>query len=236
MITQSLVALMMASLVSGQMPGTVSATPGGGAGSPSATLVVPAGTTVALTLMTPIQSRTTKVGDTVRAVVAFPVTVGAATAIPAGTYVEGMVNAMSTHGPSVKIHFIRMLFANGYSVPLDAMNTQAAVEWPGVPDIGAQRVGNLAWGGGPPVGLTRQEQVNPTNPTLPPLPDEGPSKAAIIGGGIAGAAALVVLSVVATHHRGSANFVMFDNGWQFQMVLATPLTLDAARVQATAAP
>ncbi|HEY1808815.1 MAG TPA: hypothetical protein VGG42_09650, partial [Acidobacteriaceae bacterium] len=150
MITQWAVALMAASLVGGQMPGTAGGTAtgiGGAAGSQS--LVVPAGTGIALTLVTPIQSKTTKVGDTVRAVVAFPVTVGAQVAIPAGTYVEGMVNTVSAHGPSVTIHFTRMLFANGYSVPLDAMNTQAAVEWPGEVPAGPQRAGNLAWGAPP---------------------------------------------------------------------------------------
>jgi hypothetical protein len=243
MITQWTAALMVASLVGGQAPGVVAANVpngtasgapselarGAGNGAGSESLVVPTGTSVALTLMTPIQSKATKVGDTVRAVVAFPVTVGTRVAIPAGTYVEGLVNAVAVHGPSVKIHFTRMLFANGYSVPLDAMNTQASVEWPGA---GPQRVGELAWDSGPPVSTTRAEETNPTNPTLPPLPQEGPSKGAIIGASIGGLAALVVLSVVMTHHRGGANYVLFDNGWQFQMVLATPLTLDASRVAA----
>ena len=57
----------------------------------AATITVPAGTVVPLTLVSPIKSKSTKVGDAVRAVVAFPVTVGAQIAIPAGTYVEGVV-------------------------------------------------------------------------------------------------------------------------------------------------
>jgi hypothetical protein len=236
MITQWTVALMMASLVGGQMPGTVPAAPSGiGNAAGSDTLVVPAGTTVALTLMSPIQSKTTKVGDSVRAVVAFPVTVGAQVAIPAGTYVEGMVNAVATHGPSVKIHFTRMLFANGYSVPLDAMNSQALVEWPDAVPGEPQRVGELAWGSAPPVGITRVEETNPTNPTLPPLPQVGPSKAAVIGASIGGMAAIMVVSLLVWHHRGG-NYLLFDSGWQFQMALATPLTLDLSRVNAVKTP
>ncbi|HEX3662841.1 MAG TPA: TrbI/VirB10 family protein [Acidobacteriaceae bacterium] len=234
MITQCTVALMVASLMGGQVasappagvPSGASSEVGSAAGTGS--LVVPAGTPVPLTLVTAIQSKTTKVGDTVRAVVAFPVTVGAQVAIPAGTYVEGMVNAVSAHGPSVQIHFTRMLFANGYSVPLDAMNTQAAMEWPDVP----QRVGDLAWGGAPPVGGMQVDQADPTNPTLPPLPQEGPSKAAVIGGVMGGMAAIVVVSVLTMRRRGSGNYVLFDGGWQFQMTLTTPLTLDTARLPA----
>lgn len=229
-MTQWAVALVAASLVGGQMPGgAVPGAPASGAG----TLVVPAGTTLALTLMTPIQSQATKVGTTVRAVVAFPVTIGAQVAIPAGTYVEGLVNAVDQHGPSVKIHFTRMLFANGYSVPLDALNTHAQVEWPGVGgDAGPQRVGELAWGAAPPAGWAQNAETSPTNPTLPPLPQVGPSKGAIIGASLGGVAAVVLVTVLTTRHRGSGNHVLFDNGWQFQMVLDTPLTLDAARVAA----
>ncbi len=232
MITQWTVALMMASLVGGQMPGAPAGSASNGPTSAlaSGSLVVPAGTSIALTLVTPIQSKATKVGDSVRAVVAFPVTVGTAVAIPAGTYVEGMVNAVAAHGPSVKIHFTRMLFANGYSVPLDAMNTQAEVAWP-TEISGPQRVGELAWDSGPPVGVTR-EQTNPTNPTLPPLPQMGPSKGAIIGASLGGVAAVVLIAVLTTHRHGGGNFVLFDGGWQFQMVLATPVTLDMARVSA----
>ncbi|HZZ40914.1 MAG TPA: hypothetical protein VFE06_17385 [Acidobacteriaceae bacterium] len=231
MITQWTVALMMASMVGGQVPGAPAASAPNGAPSAvgSGSLVVPAATAIALTLVTPIQSKATKVGDSVRAVVAFPVTVGTVVAIPAGTYVEGMVNAVAAHGPSVKIHFTRMLFANGYSVPLDAMNTQAEVKWPnGI--SGPQRVGELAWGGGPPVSV-RSDQTSPTNPTLPPLPQEGPSKGPIIAASIGGVAAVILIGVLTRHH-GGANAVLFDGGWQFQMVLATPLTLDAARVSA----
>jgi hypothetical protein len=143
-----------------------------------------------------------------------------------------MVNAVKAHGPSVEIHFTRMLFANGYSVPLDAVNTQAAVEWPVLPGPAAQRVGELAWGSAPP--LVRAAQTEPTNPTLPPLPDAGPSKGAIIGAAVGGTAAIILIAALTSAHHRSANFVMFDSGWQFQMALATPLTLDAARVQAAA--
>jgi hypothetical protein len=42
--------------------------------------------------------------------------------------------------------------------------------------------------------------------------------------------------LVLAHHRGnSTDFVLFDAGWQFQMVLDSPVTLDPAQVAAAAA-
>jgi hypothetical protein len=85
------------------------------------------------------------------------------------------------------------------------------------------------------VGITRVEETNPTNPTLPPLPQVGPSKAAVIGASIGGMAAIMVVSLLVWHHRGG-NYLLFDSGWQFQMALATPLTLDLSRVNAVKTP
>jgi hypothetical protein len=56
----------------------------------------------------------------------------------------------------------------------------------------------------------------------------------IIGATFGGVGVLVVLGVISHHHHGNADYLLFDNGWQFQMVLQTPLSLDAARVAAAA--
>jgi hypothetical protein len=38
------------------------------------------------------------------------------------------------------------------------------------------------------------------------------------------------------HHRAnSTDFVLYDSGWQFQVVLDSPVTLDEAQVSAAAA-
>lgn len=68
----------------------------------TAAIDVPAGTKVQLNLVNPIMSLSTKPGDTVRAVVAFPVTVGNHVAIPAGTFVEGQFLSATTN-PTTKV-------------------------------------------------------------------------------------------------------------------------------------
>jgi type IV secretion system protein VirB10 len=199
---------------------------------------LPAGTSVPLSLMNSIKSKSTKPGDQVRAVVAFPVTVGSRLAIPAGTFAEGTVTQVSARptanqAPTVRIHFTRLLFTNGYSVTLNAENTQAfllrdddrnstveVAELTPPPLPGS----HFALGGG-------QSQPLP----YPPLPQVGPPKAVVIGAvGGAFAALFVGLLVWSRHHANNYNFVVFDVGWQFQMVLDSQVELDAAQIPATA--
>ncbi len=205
----------------------------------ASTILVPQGTSVPLTLVSPIKSKSTKPGDTVRAVVAFPVTVGTQLAIPAGTYVEGMVTAVTaraphTHLPSVQIHFTRLLFANGYSVPLDAANTDARMTLP-ITDPRATYELAFAGDGAPFLG-EGFVAAGQTTPTPPPLPSVGPNPA-VVSGAIAGGfvAILITILTVSHHNVKNTDFLLFDNGWQFQMVLNSPLTLDAGKVAAASA-
>ena len=103
MFVQSITALMIASLTMAQTPlpaapdssapaaQVAPATSGQNALPTSQAITVPTGTAVQLTLMSAVKSKSTKAGDKVRAVVAFPVTIGTALAIPAGTFVDGDV-------------------------------------------------------------------------------------------------------------------------------------------------
>lgn len=205
-----------------------------------AQITVPQGTTVALTLLSPIRSKTTKPGDAVRAVVAFPVTVGTQVAIPAGTYVQGTIESVAAHpghghSPNVKIHFTSLLFANGYLVSLDAINTDALLM---IPKAASEPTYELADArdGTPTIGkFAAAGQSSPTPPPLPPLPQVGPSRGALIGTSIGISAATLAAALIWAHHRAkSLDYVVFDSGWQFTMVLSQPVTLEAAQVAAAA--
>jgi hypothetical protein len=252
-VTLPLVVISIVSLASAEVPRPVAQS----YGSPSrenfpqaapvgASITVPQGTKIPLTLVTPIKAKSTKPGDTVRAVVAFPVTIGTQIAIPAGTYVEGVVNSVSTKAkktklPAVEIHFTRLLYANGYSVTLDAASMQA---WMALPDAALSSTYQLAdaSGGAPYLGPDFMGAAEITDgfigqSTPPPPPSPGPSPA-LIGGIAAGATVGAVVMVVALSHRKSnADYILFDNGWQFQMSLNAPLNLDVAQVaRASATP
>ena len=219
--------LLIASLCAAQTP-TASPTR-------SDTIIVPPSTLVALRLISSIKSRSTKPGDPVRAVVAFPVAIGSRVAIPAGTFVEGVVNKVNAHPRSsdtatVQLRFTRLLFSNGYSAPLVATNTQAMLL---APDTAGHPVILLADArdGAPYLGVPGQ-----TNPQPPPLPSVGPSPGTLAGIGIGAVVGILVLSLTLGHHHAAhTDYVLFDSGWQFQMALQEPLTLDATQVAAAAA-
>jgi hypothetical protein len=256
MFAESVTALMIASLLSAQAPAPaapIAPTPAQNqsvvaprnvpAPAPaSQTVTIPTGTAIQLTLMSSVRSKSTQAGDTVRAVVAFPVTIGTQLAIPAGTFVDGdviRVTARAKPGqqPSFRAHFTRLIFSNGYSVALNGENTQALALPLGssapnseVADLAPIRLAGKTFAMG-------EGQIGEPPPTEPPtLPRVGPNPA-VIGGAIGGgfAALLVVFAVMAHHRANSTDFVLYDSGWQFQVVLDSPVTLDEAQVSAAAA-
>jgi hypothetical protein len=200
------------------------------------TFTIPGGTRIPLTLMNPIWAKTAKPGDSVRAVAAFPVTIGTQVMIPPGTYVEGSLDKVvkrdSTGYPGLRAHFTKIVFANGYAVTLEGTMVQARAQIPGpsLPESsGAERQSaeGMEFGG----GLGPQLQTGPTPPPLPPL--AGPHYGPIIGTAAGGVAAMVVLAILAHHHRG--DYVYFEPGWQFEIILQSPLSLDSDRVTAAIA-
>jgi hypothetical protein len=203
-------------------------------------LIVPAGTRIPLTLANPIRTKTARPGDSVRAATAFPVTVGTEEMIPPGTFVEGSLERVikkdASGQPALQVHFTRIVFANGYAVALDGAMVQARAVTPGnsSPEVSASTgqtvasnetgtgLGNALGGG---MGF-QQQPPTPTLPPLPPLP--GPHYGPIIGAAVGSAAVGVLLAVFAHRHR--YDNALFDAGWQFEMVLQSPLFLDADKV------
>ena len=195
------------------------------------TFTIPAGTRVPLTLTNPIWARTAKPGDSVRAVTAFPVTIGTQVMIPPGTYVEGslerVIKRNSRGYPVLQAHFTRIVFSNGYAVALEGTIAQARAESrdavsPQNSAAERQSAEGMEFGG----GLGFQQQP-------PPLPRLGPSPAKVAGIAAGTFAAGVVALVLLARHRGA--YVLFDAGWQFEMILQSPLELDAERVSAAIA-
>jgi hypothetical protein len=195
------------------------------------TLTIPAGTRVPLTLTSPMRARAMRKGDSVRAVTAFPVTAGQQVAIPAGTYVEGVIDRIIKRGPTgstgLQMHFTRIVFPNGYNVPLE--NATAVAKSGGT---GANSPGASASGSNSAAGYAEGFQ-QPPPPTPPPLPKVGPSIGTVVGIGVGVTAATTVGLILLGRHR--AGDIVFDSGYQFEMVLETSLVLDADRVAAAMA-
>lgn len=209
---------------------TWSQEPSASASSPSQTteshtITVPAGTRIPLSLTSPVTYKAVP-GATIRAVTGFPITVGTQLAIPVGTYVDGVIDKVTKggrSGPSMQMHFTRLVYPNGYSVAVDGVSTQARLVVPGaVPDETFGLLGGLGAGS----SLVAQQAP----PPLPPLPKPSSHVGAFIGAAVGGVAAVVLTIVLLGHHRGGGNAILFETGWQFAMVLQNPLTIDASSV------
>lgn len=96
----------------------------------SAQIIVPAGTRLPLVLHNSINTRSAKQGDPVYLETVFPVIVNGKIAIPAGSYVQGEITESKRPGKGkgaaeVRIRLTTLIMANGYTVNLEAVPTNA---------------------------------------------------------------------------------------------------------------
>ena len=204
------------------------------------TITVPAGTRVPVTLTYTVTSKTARAGDAIHAVTAFPVTVGTTVAIPAGTYVEGVLNSVrrraSADHPALQLHFTRLLFANGYAVALESAMTEARAGKPNG-NISSETAAREEDGAKISVGGSESLMSNSFGaqqpPPLAPLPRLGPNPAVVAGVGTAALAGILITVFALGHHRGA--YTSLDAGSQIEMVLQGPLTLDGEQVAAALA-
>jgi hypothetical protein len=191
-------------------------------------IVVPEGTRIPATLSSPISNKVARPGTPVRAVTSFPVTVGGVVAIPVGTYMEGVIDKVTRNrrtGDTMEMHFTRIVYANGYTVSIDGVNTNAKLVDPQSDFV---RPAAYTSDDQPRLVLAAQQAPQP-----PPL--QHPGEGAAIGVGVGAAAAVIIAIIVFGHRGGASNGVLFDTGWQFEMVLQAPLSIDAASATAAAA-
>ena len=87
------------------------------------TLEIPAGTKVLLTIRSAINTKTAQAGDGVYLQSSFPVIANGRAVIPAGVYVQGVVDSVERHirikGPAkLTMHFTSIIFPNGSVVEI----------------------------------------------------------------------------------------------------------------------
>jgi len=190
---------------------------------------VPAGTKVLLTVRSAINTRSAKPGDGVYLASAFPVVVGNRVMIPAGVYVQGVVDRVERAGhvkgrAQLDMHFTSIIFPNG-----------SVVEVPGLVDSlpGARKQqvkqdgeGTIQQDGDKTRNMGKVAEVSvPTGGTVGSiggLPSGHP-----LAGGLEGiGAGLAAAGLVALFTRGAD--VNIEPGTQVEMVLQRPLILEDA--------
>lgn len=190
------------------------------------TFTVPAGTKVLLQLRSAVNTKSAKPGDGVYLASTFPVVVGNRVLIPAGVYVQGVVDRVARAGhvkgrAQLDMHFSSIIFPNG-----------TVVEIPGIvsnlPGAGKQSVkddgeGTIEQAGdkGRHAGTVAEIAI-PTGGSVGSIAGLGSGHPIV--GGIAGVAAgAAAVGLVSLFTRGAD--VNIENGTQVEMVLQRPLVL-----------
>jgi type IV secretion system protein VirB10 len=200
------------------------------------TYTVPSGTKVLLQLRSAINTKSAKPGDSVYLASTFPVVVGNRVMIPAGVYVQGVVDRVVRAGhvkgsAQLDMHFTSIIFPNG-----------TVVEIPGIvdnlPGADKQKVKDDGEGTiqqDPNKGRNAGEVAKiaiPTGGTIGSIAGLGSGHP--LAGGVAGiGAGLAAAGLVSLFTRGAD--VKIESGTQVEMLLQRPLLLQEENLTGTAA-
>jgi type IV secretion system protein VirB10 len=184
------------------------------------------GTQIPLVLRQPISTKSAKVGDAVYTETNFPVTLDDQMAVPAGTYVQGVISHIKRPGrvsgrAEIQFHFTTMIFPSGYTVILPgSVENLPGAEHNNVKD----KEGTIEHNGEKGKDVGQVASTAGTGAAIGGLATQS-VKGAGIGAGIGGATGLAIAMLT----RGSD--VRLENGTPVQMVLDRPLMLNLDKVR-----
>jgi type IV secretion system protein VirB10 len=190
-------------------------------------VTVPAGTKIPLALKHAVSTKSVRPGDPVYLETTFPVAENNRILIPAGTYVQGVIDSVKRAGrvsgrAELLMHFTTLIFPNGYTVSLPG-----AVE--GVPGADNSKVkdkeGTIQAESQKGKDATTIAQTTGTGAAVGALARGG--KGAGIGAGAGGAVGLATVLL----SRGQD--VRMEAGTTVEMELQRPLTLEESRITTT---
>jgi len=201
------------------------------------TYTVPAGTKVLLQLRSAVNTKSARPGDGVYLASTFPVVVGNRVMIPAGVYVQGVVDRVVRPGrvkgkAQLDMHFTSIIFPNGSVVEVPGMvNSLPGAKKQTVKDDGE---GTVQQDGDK--GRNAGEVAKIAIPTGAGVGTIGGAVAGHpVAGGLAGlGAGLATVGLVSLFTRNAD--VDIPSGTQVEMVLQRPLLLEDENLAAAGAP
>jgi hypothetical protein len=188
-------------------------------------VTVPAGTKVLLVLKNSISSKNAKKGDGVYLESSFPITQDGLIVIPAGTFVQGVIDEVKRPGRvkgrgEILMHFTSLVYPNGYSVTLPSSGVESTDSSDS--QTVADKEGTVKGGGSKGRDAATVATTTATGAGIGAA--AGGWKGAGIGSGIGVAAGLGAVLLT----RGEE--VRLYQGTTIEMVLNRPLKLDATRI------
>lgn len=198
---------------------------------------VPAGTKVLLQLRSAVNTRSARPGDGVYLASTFPVVVGNRVMIPAGVYVQGLIDRVQRAGrvkgkAQLDMHFTAIIFPNGSVVEIPGMvNTLPGAKKQSVKDDGEGTIEQDS-DKGRNAGKVAAVSI-PTGGTVGSI--SGIPSGHPLAGGIAGiGAGIATAGLVSLFTRGAD--VNIESGTQVEMVLQRPLLLEEENLAGVGAP
>ncbi len=192
------------------------------------TITLPAGTKVPLALNSPISTKSARPGDPVYAHTTFPVVLNDRVAIPAGTYVQGVISSVKRASrvkgrAEVLMHFTSLVFPNGYTVTLPGSVDNV----PGAEHTHTKgEEGTIQHDSEKGKDAKTAAGTAATGAGIGAITAGG--KGAGIGAGVGGAAGLAIAMLT----RGSD--VRLETGTAIEMVFQRAITIDQSRARASA--
>jgi len=199
------------------------------------TYTVPAGTKVLLQLRSGINTRSAKPGDGVYLASTFPVVVGNRALIPAGVYVQGIVDRVVRAGhvkgkSQLDMHFTSIIFPNGSVVEIPGIvNSLPGAKKQSVKGDGEGTIQQDA-DKGRNAGKVAEVAI-PTGGTVGSIGGLGSGHP--LAGGVAGIGAGVAAVGLASLFTRGAD-VNIESGTQVEMVLQRPLLLEEENLSGAA--
>ena len=200
-----------------------------------APVTIPAGTMISLVLTHSIQSRYVHRGDPIYAQITFPVDSANSVVIPAGTFVQGVVDRLDESHGHAELHLQSMAitFPDGYVAPIAGPVTLEAAEGYALKDPGTHRaaVAVALIGGGAGIGALIGHSAGSSSSTItastPPGCTGGPPNcltSSVTGPGRKGFDTGVGITVGAAA-GGIAAFGLLASSRHFFVDVGTPVDL-----------
>ena len=189
------------------------------------TYTVPAGTKVLLQLRSAINTRSAKPGDGIYLASTFPVVVGSRVLIPAGVYVQGVVDRVARAGhvkgrAQLDLHFTSIIFPNGSVVEIPGIINSL----PGAKDRSVKGdEGTIEQDGNKAHDVARAAEIGLQGAGIGAI-GGSVSGHPLEGAAIGGVGGVAVGTVVALFTRG--NDIDIESGTPVEMVLQRPLILE----------
>ena len=189
---------------------------------------IPAGTKIPLQLRQPLSTKTAQPGDAVYAQTTFPVVVDGTIVIPAGTWVQGVVDSVKRAGrvkgtAELQFHLTKLIYGHGYMLDIAAAIDQV----PGDTGTSMKEPGTIKRDSEKGKDIERVGQGASTGGQIGALAGVAarPNIRAFGVGGLSGIAAGTLIALLA---RGSD--VTFDANTAVEVALTHPMAVERQKV------